>query len=557
MLENTLRLLKTVVKRKPSFNIPPSDPDPMHNFSTGNRRSDNNFTSSASRTTVGSPVSVALLLQICTPTLKREHGTPSRSVKRTRFEQVGSPTRSKQPGSIPQLEISHSLRHRRMGEISKRRSFDTVAACKRSNEIWDIFRNGKSTFNMLGIPTQHCYSTESFCQIMGCSNATGCSPQSRQVLELSTASNRNGTPCASANGGVECDLDAAERVWPHYWVRLFPVHGSRSKETFVICTSSAPVSSAASGKADKRDLRRSGGSIGAVNRFGWPLGTFRRRGETESVAPRRNEKSVTESKPSRSRASFEADLSPIIEDINPFNSQSGFVDSTLDMRNSGNIDQSMTSELQEQHDSRNFDRMNLSGSFVLQSTSCLDMRGILSVAKVNECSRRIGLAEDVLAEEEEPALPSVVLTFPTPEQPNSPIFTPQSPFTLHKFVAAAESGSTSGRGDQTHSSLAVPALPRCTNCGFGFGLDLAPVSTEPCRLCEPQWLACKMWYEARGDKLREPTAVRPAESNANSRAIISKLGLPVGSYRGLGIRVVDELGQLGEEQAQVHAEAAS
>jgi hypothetical protein len=66
-----------------------------------------------------------------------------------------------------------------------------------------------------------------------------------------------------------------------------------------------------------------------------------------------------------------------------------------------------------------------------------------------------------------------------------------------------------------------------------------------------------MWYEARGDKLREPTAVRPAESNANSRAIISKLGLPVGSYRGLGIRVVDELGQLGEEQAQVHAEAAS
>jgi hypothetical protein len=63
-----------------------------------------------------------------------------------------------------------------------------------------------------------------------------------------------------------------------------------------------------------------------------------------------------------------------------------------------------------------------------------------------------------------------------------------------------------------------------------------------------------MWYQARGNSLREPGAVRPAESNASSRALVSKLGLPVGSHRGLGIGVVDELGrQLDETQGQLYA----
>lgn len=157
-------------------------------------------------------------------------------------------------------------------------------------------------------------------------------------------------------------------------------------------------------------------------------------------------------------------------------------------------------------------------------------------------------------------VPALVLTFPTPEPPKTPVFAPQSPFTVHKFVAAAASGDLTSAGpEQRFSKLAVPALPRCTHCGFGFGLDFhdleAPLSSNPCRLCEPQWLACKMWYQATGASLREPCAVRPAESNASSRAIVGRLGLPVGSHRGLGVAVVDEIGQLNEGQAEVYRKA--
>ncbi|KAJ7508665.1 hypothetical protein B0H11DRAFT_1966137 [Mycena galericulata] len=189
----------------------------------------------------------------------------------------------------------------------------------------------------------------------------------------------------------------------------------------------------------------------------------------------------------------------------------------------------------QDHDSRNFDHMNLSGSFVHQSTSCRD----LAVE-----------GRDHVADEDE-TVPAVVLTFPTPEPLISPVFAPQSPFTVHKFVAAAGLGdSTSANCNQRTNNLAVPALPRCTHCGFGFGFDFhdleAPLSRNPCRLCEPQWLACKMWYQTRGNRLREPCAMRPAESNASSRAIVGELGLPIGSHRGLG---TDEMGRLDTGQA--------
>ncbi|KAJ7492200.1 hypothetical protein FB451DRAFT_1217353 [Mycena latifolia] len=161
---------------------------------------------------------------------------------------------------------------------------------------------------------------------------------------------------------------------------------------------------------------------------------------------------------------------------------------------------------------------------------------------------------------EDESVPALVLTFPTPEPPKTPVFAPQSPFTVHKFVAAAASGGPTCVGSaQRFSTLAVPTLPRCTHCGFGFGFDFhdleAPLTNNPCRFCESQWLACKMWYQARGNSLREPCAIRPAESNASCRAIVGKLGLPVGSHRGLGIEVVDELGQLNERQTEVHAKA--
>ncbi|KAJ7109770.1 hypothetical protein C8R44DRAFT_262568 [Mycena epipterygia] len=119
----------------------------------------------------------------------------------------------------------------------------------------------------------------------------------------------------------------------------------------------------------------------SVNRFGWPLTSSRRSGKgscsTVSVAARAEASAVNDCRPPRSRPSFEVDLSPIIEDIHSFPSL-GNVHSSFDSF-SMLPDQSITNGgYQEQgyqdHDSRNFDHMNLSGSFVLQSTSCRDIR---------------------------------------------------------------------------------------------------------------------------------------------------------------------------------------
>ncbi|KAJ7269294.1 hypothetical protein B0H12DRAFT_31264 [Mycena haematopus] len=309
------------------------------------------------------------------------------------------------------------------------------------------------------------------------------------------------------------------------------------------------MSNGADKKVADRRMKRSDGSIVSVNRFGWPSSSSHKSGKgstsTESVAPRPEASTVANctSLP-RPRASFEVELSPIIEDPQSLSSFGSNFDASSMF--GGNTDHNITNgRHQEQryqdNDSRNFDHMNLSGSFVLQSTSCRDLSKV--------CYSQTN------GEESAPAL---VLTFPTPEPPKSPIFAPQSPFAVHKFVAAmTPSVSTSSGGDQCISHLAVPTLPRCTHCGFGFGLDLhdleAPLSRNPCRFCEPQWLACKMWYQARGNRLREPCAVRPAESNASSRAIVGKLGLPVGSHRGLGLEAVDEFGQTANKQVQVNA----
>ncbi|KAJ7116780.1 hypothetical protein C8R43DRAFT_110144 [Mycena crocata] len=305
-------------------------------------------------------------------------------------------------------------------------------------------------------------------------------------------------------------------------------------------------------KVVKRELRKNDDSHLSVNRFGWPLGSSRKSGKrsynTESVAARPEAGAIDDCKPlPRSRASFEVDLSPIMEDIYSFpsvrNMHFRLDTGSIPTNDGGQITKGAYQEPEYQEDdSRNFDHMNLSGSFVLQSTSCRDMQGRNPVAEVDEL------------------VPALVLTFPTPELPKSPIFAPQSPFTVHKFVAATAGGSasTSAGWDQRSSNLFVPALPRCTHCGFGFGLDFhdleTPLNSKPCRFCEPQWLACKMWYQARSNSLREPGALRPAESNASSRAMVGKLGLPVGSHRGLGLEIADELGQLHD--AAVHAKAA-
>ncbi|KAJ6520266.1 hypothetical protein C8R45DRAFT_54813 [Mycena sanguinolenta] len=303
------------------------------------------------------------------------------------------------------------------------------------------------------------------------------------------------------------------------------------------------MSKGADKKVAGRRLKRSDGSIVSVNRSGWPSSSSHQSGKgssTESVVARPEESALANySLPPRPRASFEVGLSPIIED--PQSLPSFSLDFDASSMFGGDCDRNVTNGREQDNDSRNFDHMNLSGSFVLQSTSCVD------ISKVCD------------SEANEESIPALVLTFPTPEPPKSPIFAPQSPFTAHEFVAAM-GPSVSAGSDQCTNHLAVPALPRCTRCGFGFGLDLddleAPLSSNPCRLCESQWLECKIWYQVRSNRLREPAVVRPPESNASSRATAGKLGLPVGSHKGLGFGAIDEFGQASSKQVQVNATTA-
>ncbi|KAJ6601397.1 hypothetical protein DFH09DRAFT_562310 [Mycena vulgaris] len=576
MLENARRFLNTVVNPKPVFTIPPSDPDPIHKFSTRTRRSGNTFTSHASKTSVDSwaspqrpppslgPVGTSTPrkpeIKLCccschrlgpsspamhTSPVKPEQGSCSRSIKRTRFEGVGANLLSRH--SDFSSRDQHSSKHRREpashdGSPIKSSSANafksksslmkaTIASARGQRD-----GRGRVPVSELGelpittVAVNHGMKFGTYSRMKEAFKSwSSPRPQAARLKKPTRP------PLEAERSAVRSGEDAPP---------------CRSASTTTKDTGSGSMS--ALGRTGKKVYRREcDGARVSVNRFGWPLSASRNSGKgsyaTESV-PARPEASldVKDYKLPPRRPSFEVDLSPIMEDITSFPSLDNVHSSfdSLSVLGTDRPDQSRNGGQQEQEyqdqDSRNFDHMNLSGSFVLQSTSCRDIRG-----------------RDPLEDESVPAL---VVTFPTPEQPKTPVFAPQSPFTVHKFVAATSSGAPTSPGSaQRLSTLAVPALPRCTHCGFGFGLDFhdleALLSNNPCRFCEPQWLACKMWYQARGNSLHEPCAMRPAESNASSRAIVGKLGLPVGSHRGLGIEVVDELSHLNERQTEVHVKA--
>ncbi|THH20513.1 hypothetical protein EW146_g854, partial [Bondarzewia mesenterica] len=125
------------------------------------------------------------------------------------------------------------------------------------------------------------------------------------------------------------------------------------------------------------------------------------------------------------------------------------------------------------------------------------------------------------------SLPSFVLTIPTPQPIQSPVFVPQSPFTIENFVEASQPSpnpSLFRYGPSSGQNRIVPLLPRCDH----------PREKGPdmCRECETQMLACKVWFQesdgGRRQTLREPF-VKPGESNAVNRAVMEILGMPSGS----------------------------
>ncbi|KAI0082327.1 hypothetical protein K474DRAFT_862282 [Panus rudis PR-1116 ss-1] len=134
-------------------------------------------------------------------------------------------------------------------------------------------------------------------------------------------------------------------------------------------------------------------------------------------------------------------------------------------------------------------------------------------------------------------LPTFVLTCPTPVDPPSPIFVPRTPITVSKFVCASLDAPLIQPPYQS-STTPIPMLPQCQFCGLE-----EFESGSQCRECDQQWLACKIWYQAndggRRQRLTEPY-VKPAESNARTRALHNMFGVPGGSFPpiGLGIEAV-------------------
>ncbi|KAI8990668.1 hypothetical protein BD414DRAFT_569590 [Trametes punicea] len=138
--------------------------------------------------------------------------------------------------------------------------------------------------------------------------------------------------------------------------------------------------------------------------------------------------------------------------------------------------------------------------------------------------------------------PSLMLTLPTPQVAHSPVFVPRSPITLLNYVEATTPVRMLNPLSLPSSASMSPAppLPSCERCCLA-QLEEGIV----CRACEKQWLACKMWYQAhdggRRRWLTEPY-IKPAESTASVRAVMSVLGVPGsngGAYlhanRGLGL----------------------
>ncbi|KAF7302626.1 hypothetical protein HMN09_00897100 [Mycena chlorophos] len=507
MLHDTIRFIGTIVMPAPDFFIPPSDSDPLHHFSTRDRRSANNLSTSASRTTMNSFASSQYLqTPVANKTRSPRSKSPAEQQKCCSCHLPYAPNTNTATPTKPSSK-SLSAKPSRLPEPSFYGHRNEPAHPSVSPMKYKSLAALKQPPNRTSRAQTH-KADEAIVSEMG-----ELAPRKR-VLREETKAKR------------ESKIKTAIHVWAEgrsygYGTRTKRSAMSRkktSKQSTTTNTSKSSVSPkrnsckthdrnsflslpSRGAKSDGgRRLKSRDGSIVSVNRFGWPLS---RRNSTLSSKTRppakgpgnRNQKPKPpplQAPMPRPRSSFEVDLSPIIEDVQSFPSMVD-IDSAFEPLNLMNSRRVATiDEEREEDDSRNFDHVNLSGSFVLQSTSCCDMKN-----RQEDC----------------PPLPALVLTFPTPEPPALPSFPPNN--------------SDSRLGS---ASLTVPTFPRCTHCGFGFGLDFhdleVPYASKPCRLCEPQWVACKMWYQ-------------PAGSDAGGGGAV-----PVGAADGQGEYGVDEHGQM-------------
>ncbi|KAJ7687434.1 hypothetical protein B0H17DRAFT_688761 [Mycena rosella] len=378
MLETTRRFLNTVVKTKPAFTIPPSDPDPIHHFSTRNRRSANNFTSHGSKTSVNSwgtpqkrylpsldPVGTSTPRKpatkdrpcccschrpepaspaVHTSLANREPGSCSRSIKRTRIEKQPSGHRREPasheyphikstavPSAPTQRGVWRPISVSEMGELPLRTTpvnepmkFGTYSRMKASFKSWSSPRPPAARLKK---PTR---------------------PQS-EIQKFTVRSEDAGSRRTFRTPRSGLGHPATKDAGPPFMPGEKKVYGRGSNDTHIV----------------------------SVNRFGWPLSASRNSGKgscsTDSVLARPEAGAVNDYKPPppRSRTSFELDLSPIIEDIHSFPSLDNTASSSCGSSSLGaeRHDHSRSGDREQEHqdqeyqdlDSRNFDHMNLSG----------------------------------------------------------------------------------------------------------------------------------------------------------------------------------------------------
>ncbi|KAF7307291.1 hypothetical protein MIND_00523100 [Mycena indigotica] len=517
MLHDTILFLGTIVMPTPDFAIPPSDSDPIHHFSTRDRRSTSNLT-----TRKQIYHEVGSIFPVSSNACKRKHETHHKEYLLLQLPSsrvVGSciPSKFNSNASCPCIlfrksgeaalallasasyRVESSLGHRREpATLTTPIKYKTLAALKQPPSGRNTGRRNRD--EMLVSELGELSSRKTKLRLDTKSKTKG-----KIKAALDIWSRRRSTPVTAklADAKIETSMSSLELK-----IKV-PRTKRQDAGSSLLSLPSRGDRPNIAGQPRRNTLPGNGlGSPQSRPNGALPV-------KTRSVAmapesgPEKNGSVVRHPAP-RPPVSFEVDLSPIIEDVQSFPS---LVDIDCTFEGLHMIDSKSeripVQEPQIEDDSRNLDHVNLSSSFVLQSASLVDLQS---------------------HNEDNQSLPALVLTFPTPEPPSLSKFSPTN-------------------SQQGGANLSVPTFPRCTHCGFGFGLDFhdleVPYASKPCRLCEPQWLACKPWYQTNDKASTATYEESTAQVNATSD-----------DRRVVGPKAADEHGQLRVKPTEVPTQQA-
>ncbi|KAK7040361.1 hypothetical protein VNI00_009831 [Paramarasmius palmivorus] len=264
-----------------------------------------------------------------------------------------------------------------------------------------------------------------------------------------------------------------------------------------------PIPTSPSPNSDpEKKLRRSSGRIASYGSGQSFVKALKRSVEDSSSETEPEREPSTNPAATTSIQPFTLELSPILEDLAVFDS----VGTNLNLSALGSLD--TIGARREQHD------VELMPFHIVDETPSASAPP--KSVKPSLVLQRASLAL---------AAPALTLTKPTPELESIPVFedlpnpvlTSISPMLtpipdLHADSISSLSLSPSHTSlspsflPSTRTPAPLPAFPRCTTCGFGFGtgfdlnasMDMLDVSRLPCGECEGEWERCVGWFGERG-----------------------------------------------------------